>query len=112
MKWAGGNNFTVTSSSELTAYNPNVITLKIVTTPVPVALIHAYYPSGCARSYARPSAILTGNNVDIRLKGWAPTGVVCTAMAALFVESVALPVVADNQTYTYTINGVSVAPTY
>jgi hypothetical protein len=108
----GGNNLALTSSSELVVQNPSVSSLKILTTPVPVAIIYGNYSSGCTSAYGRPSFIQAGNNIDIRLKSRAPLGAICTAVAPAFVEVVGLPADVTSHPYTYSVNGTSITPTY
>jgi|SRR3990172_7543461 len=112
LKWTGGNNFTLTGSSDLLVQNPTVSSLKILTAPMPVAIIYGYYASGCTSAYGRASFVQTGNNIDIRVKSKAPLGAICTAVAPAFVEVVSLPASVTSQLYTYSVNGVSITPTY
>lgn len=108
----GGNNFVLTSIEEFAVENPAVVSLKILTMPFPVAIVYGYYSAGCGRAYDRPSFVQTDNNIDIRLKAQYPLPTLCTANIILFAEAVTLPTSVSSQTYTYSVNGVSITPSY
>ena len=119
LEWTGGNNFVLTSSEEYALVNPTVSSLRILATvsgilaaPPFVAIIYGYYSGGCVSAYGRPSVVQTGNNIDIRLKArvLTRTDVACTAALVPFAEIVSL--LASSPTYTYSVNGVSITPTF
>ena len=114
LEWTGGNNYVATYSEEYGLRNPSVSSLKILTTPVPVAIIFGQYSSSCLSAYRRPTFVLTGNNIDIQLKAQFSlrTDIACGAALVPFAEIVSLPASASTQTYTYSANGVSIAPSF
>jgi len=116
LEWTGGNNFALTSSEEHGVVNPDMSrgSLKILITPVPVAIIFGHY-LGCARTlYGRPSFVQTSNHIDIRLKTLLSlqVDIGCSADIVPFAEIVRLPDSASSQTYTYSVNGESITPSY
>lgn len=114
LAWAGGNTFTLTSSQEYVVQDAGVDSLKILTIPVPIAIIYGAYGDGCTSAYGRPSLTQTGTNLDIRIKQQRPLSLdfACTQALVPFVEVVSLPDAAGTQSYTYSVNGVSITPTY
>lgn len=114
LEQTGDNNFVLTSSEEYGLANPPVSSLKILITPVPVAIIFGYYPNGCVSAYGRPSFVETGNNIDIRLKArfLRRADIACTQAIVPFAEMVSLPDSVNSQTHTYSVNGVSITPSY
>ena len=123
LQWSGGNNFVLTSSTEYDVVNPPVSGLRILTTtttffpnvavPITAVLIYGWY-MGCDNAYGRPSYVLLGNNMDITLKAQRSrrADVGCTAEIHTFVEIVKLPNSPATQSYTYSVNGESIVPSY
>ncbi len=114
LAWTGGNNYVLTSSEEYGVENPRADSLKIITSPLPVAIVFGHYSSGCFSAYGSPSYVLTGNNIDIRVKARYSlrSDIACTQALVPFAELVTLPLGMDTRSYTYSVNGVSITPGY
>jgi hypothetical protein len=87
-----------------------VDTLRILLTPFPTAVVFGNYPSACVTPAGRPVVVQSGNNVDIRLSAHRPSGAICTAVLAPFVEAVSLANIMDPAAHTYSVNGVAIVP--
>ncbi len=115
LEWTGGNNYVAIGSGEYGLVNPQVNSLKILTTPIPVAIIFGQYSDGCGSAYRRPSFVQTGNHIDISLKAQFPLPsdlFNCSAASVPFAEVVKLPSSASSQMHTYSVNGQGITPSF
>ena len=112
----GARNFVVAGLGPIDALNPRVIALRILTTPLPIAVIVVSSAASCTIAFDQPTFVQNGNNIDIRIKERLPDervrSIALCAGQPPTAEAVHLVGVSNPMAHTYSVNGVAIAPTF
>jgi hypothetical protein len=112
----GDSNFAVRNILPLDLENPRVISLRVLTTPLPIAVIVAAPDGACPSSYEQPTFVQTGNNIDIRFRmrvqGEPVRSITDCALPPPVAQAVHLLGLTNPTAHTYSVNGASIAPNF
>jgi hypothetical protein len=114
----GGLKFSVEGRvQEWDLVDPDVSSLRIVTAPIPIAVIVGEsHRTACWFLHHRPTFVQSGNNIDIQIKLRIPgaplISIADCALPPPFAEAVHLVGVTNPMAHTYSINGIAIAPNF
>ena len=113
----GANSFLTSTVQAYAVVDPVIAKLHILTSPTPTAIVTGFYSPCGGGSVSKPTFVVTGNTVDIRIKMRVPSVRDWTCEASPwamrpFAEAVRLVTVGNPQGQTYTVNGTPIEPLF